>query len=445
MISSSVSSPSSWGRLPAEPPKQLRPLYWSSDDPMTDLPSSISALPYGCGRSYGDVCLNSNGVLIPTSGARRILSFDPQQGILKCEAGITLRHILQFSIPKGWFLPVTPGTMEVTLGGAIANDVHGKNHHLAGTFGRYVKSIEILRSDIGRVPCSPEENSELFHATIGGLGLTGLMTVATIQLKRASPWIDAEMIKFEGLDEFDSLSDQSDCVYEYTVAWIDCVDAFYRWGRGIFFRGQHKPMTRSGNEFVWENPKLRASIPFELPSGLLNRWTVKGFNLAYYYKQLPKKKREIQYFRPFFYPLDGVKHWNLIYGPQGLFQFQFVIPTREKAALHEIFSTLARSGQASFLAVLKKFGHLNSPGVLSFPKEGYTLTLDFPNRGRLTLELLDRLTAIVTAAGGRLYPAKDAHMHRSVFYQGFAADLEKFYPCLDPKMSSNFWRRVGKD
>jgi len=435
----------SWGRVVASIPDLVSPLKSSLDSPF-DGPSALSSdrswLAYGKGRSYGDVCLNSGGGLILTKAADRILAFDEHTGIIRCESGISLGQILAFAIPKGWFLPVTPGTMEISLGGAIANDVHGKNHHRHGTIGRFVPRFELLRSSGERVVCTSSENKELYAASIGGMGLTGLLTTIDLQLKKAYASINAEAIRFKGLDEFYAITRESDKDFEYTVAWIDCVDALgSSWGRGVFYRGNHVIQQPTLEDQQWRM-KRKIPVPFEAPSGLLNRWSVKAFNMLYDAKHIPQKRSYISEFKPFFYPLDSLANWNLIYGKGGLYQFQFVVAENEKDALEEIFKTLARSGQASFLAVLKQFGSIPSPGIMSFPRPGYTLTLDFPNRGELTSDLLRRLTDIVVEAKGRLYPAKDGHMSKDNF-KAFYPELTEFTKYIDPNFSSDFWRRVS--
>lgn len=434
----------SWGRVVESLPSFVRPLKSSLDSPFvkgTDTASAQSWLAYGSGRSYGDVCLNSSGGLILTQSANRILAFDEDTGVICCESGISLEQILAFAIPRGWFLPVTPGTMEVTLGGAVANDVHGKNHHRHGTIGRFVPRFELLRSSGERLVCSSTENKELYAASIGGMGLTGLMTTIDLQLKKANASINAEAIRFKGLEEFYAITRESDEAFEYTVAWIDCVDAFgSSWGHGVFYRGNHvaEPYAKAHKDWRTQG---KIPVPFEAPGGLLNRWSVKAFNLLYDAKHIPQKRSYQSDFKPFFYPLDSLVNWNLIYGKRGLYQFQFVVAEQEKGALEEIFNTLARSGQASFLAVLKQFGSIPSPGIMSFPRPGYTLTLDFPNRGELTSDLLKRLTDIVVEAKGRLYPAKDGHMSKQNFKM-FYPELDDFIKYIDPNFSSDFWRRV---
>ncbi|SMF78039.1 FAD-binding oxidoreductase [Pseudobacteriovorax antillogorgiicola] len=424
----------SWGRYFPHKPSQIRPIAWR--DEFTWLGVEPHCLAYGLGRSYGDSCLNHHGVLIPTRGLNRLIAWDDETNILRCEAGVSLGEVLEFAVPRGSFLPVSPGTKFVTVGGAIANDIHGKNHHSAGTFGRYVKAFGLLRSNGEELVCSPASNADLYRATIGGLGLTGLITWADIQLKYASPVMAVENVPFEGLDEFFNLCESSEH-YEYTVAWMDCIDAWNRWGRGIFMRANHSP-----DELPNQSRKPSLSVPFSLPSFVLNRYSCKAFNEAYYYANSLKQGTSLKPYEPYFYPLDMVHHWNRIYGSRGFFQYQLVVPLSEKEAFAEIFNVIAKSGLASFLVVLKKFGNLSSPGMMSFPMEGYTLTLDFSHRPGSTKATLKRLTDIVNEAHGRLYPAKDSVMTPE--------DFERYYPqwrqfseYKDPKFSSSFWRRVA--
>jgi len=423
----------SWGQLPGDPAVDER--WWA--ERMAALPQLAgSLLAYGNGRSYGDVCLNSGATLLHTRGMDRFIAFDEASGVLSCEAGVLLSDILDVFVPRGWFLPVTPGTRFVTVGGAIANDVHGKNHHGAGTFGCHVRRFELLRSDGSRCLCSPGENADWFAATIGGLGLTGLITWVEMDLKRiAGVGVAVENFRFNGLDEFFSHNATAEASHDYTVAWIDCLAAT---PRGIFVAGDHVaasdlalPPRKPGN--------LPLTLPADWPFSLVNGVSLRAFNQAYYHRPLPAKA--VVHYEPFFYPLDAVAHWNRLYGRKGFYQYQFVLPMAARELLGDILRCIATSGQGSFLAVLKTFGHLPSPGLLSFPMPGVTLALDFPNRGAPTLALFERLDAMVGAAGGRLYAAKDARMSGE-FFQRSTPRLSEFMPYIDPKFSSGFARRV---
>ena len=399
-------------------------------------------LPYGLGRSYGDCCLNDGGALVCTAGMNRLLAFDAETGLIRCEAGACLDDVLKFIVPRGWFLPTTPGTRFITVGGAIANDVHGKNHHRAGTFGRHVRQFELLRSDGGRRICSPQENPEWFAATIGGLGLTGLITWAEFSLRKiGSAMIEMETIKFQNLDEFLQITGESDAQFEHTVAWVDCLARGKRQGRGIFMRGNHAP-AGSGPLVAHQPPKL--GVPLNFPGVALNALSVRLFNALYHGRVRQRVSRSVLHYGPFFYPLDAINHWNRIYGRHGFFQYQFVLPfSSDAAALRDIFGRVAHSGQGSFLAVLKTLGKLKSPGWMSFPIPGITLALDFPNRGARTLALFDELDRVVLEAGGRFYPAKDARMSAACFLKSYP-QWKAFAEFIDPSFSSSFWRRVTK-
>jgi FAD/FMN-containing dehydrogenase len=425
-----MSAHESWGRfLPSEPARVVE-RSWASDA----IAGDDAVLAYGLGRSYGDVCLNNGHTLLDTSRMNRFLDFDAETGVVTCEAGTTLDDILRMAVPRGWFLPVTPGTKFVTVGGCIANDVHGKNHHRAGTFGRYVREFELLRSDGTRLRCTPE--SELFRATIGGLGLTGLITTAAIQLRQIeSPEVVVERVPFRSLGEFDALSRECDATHEYTVAWFDSFAG--RDSRGIFFRGNHAE--RGGASHKHVRPRTLPVAPF---SPFLNPLTVRAFNTTYFRANAKPRPQRLDY-DPFFYPLDAVANWNAIYGRHGFLQYQFLIP--EAAGLEpvaQILDRAAKSRLASFLTVIKKFGSLPSPGLLSFPRAGTTVCLDFSARhAEVLLPLLERCDDDVEAAGGSVYPAKDARMSGARFRR-FFPQWEELGRHADPRFSSSFWRRV---
>jgi len=399
--------------------------------------SSAGCLAFGLGRSYGDSCLNAGRNLIDCSRLNRIMSFDRQFGLITCEAGTSLAEILQIAVPAGWFLPVTPGTKSVTVGGAIANDVHGKNHHRSGTFGLHVKRLILCRSDRGILECGAHLNEDLFRATIGGLGLTGIILSAEIALKPiTSDGIELEVIPFESLAEFQALSAASDADFEYTVAWIDCLSGRYL--RGIFSRGNHAKSGHLPREY---KPGPGSSL--DIPSFMLNRWTAKMFNSAYFHWNAMRNSSVSIHFDPFFYPLDSIRRWNFAYGSSGFLQYQCVIPGASCLAAGELIKQAARRNSGPFLAVLKRLGGLTSPGMLSFPRPGLTLALDFPMQGERTLHNLGLLDQIVMECRGAVYPAKDARMSPEVFDSSFPG-WRRFRPYIDPVMSSSFWRRVTR-
>ena len=435
-----MSEPLSWGGYPRVHHRQVHQIHWRHE-PIHFENLDQPVLPFGYGRSYGDSCLNEGGELLLTKSLNRFIAFDEQRGILECEAGISLADILKIFVPRGWFLPVTPGTQYVSVGGAIANDVHGKNHHQAGTFGCHILAFELLRSNGERMTCSPNHNAELFHATIGGLGLTGLMTWARLRLKSIpGPMIATERIRFNKLDEFFDLSHESDRRFEYTVAWVDCFAKRCNLGRGLFIRGNHASVDQSSD--LPPSSKHRLTIPINAPSFLLNSWAMKVFNSLYFHIQRTHQMQALVPYEGFFYPLDSVRHWNRLYGSRGFLQYQCVIPSdHERDGIRELLTVIQRAKQGAFFAVLKRFGHILSPGLLSFPRPGTTLALDFPFLGDQTLSLLTKLDQIVRETGGAVYPAKDARMSAKDF-QAYFPGWEDFNQYKDPMYSSSFWRRV---
>jgi FAD/FMN-containing dehydrogenase len=408
------------------------PLFWADEFPRK-LPPGKLALPAGMARSYGDVGLNQDNALLVSTGINRILAFDQKTGLLRCEAGLTLAQMLEFAVPRGWFPPVLPGTKFVTVGGAIANDIHGKNHHVAGTFGNHVTAFELFRSDGSRTICAADRNADMYRATIGGMGLTGLIAWADIQLRPIiSPKIAYTGTKFHGLEEFLALTKASKA--EYTVAWIDTVAGGRNSPRGIFMEGDH---SAADDPLVAGKP-ARLPFPIDLPEFVLNKTSIGLFNLAFYNKQIGTRTNHFVHYDPFFFPLDAIHNWNRMYGKRGFLQFQCVVPAE---AMGPIIRVVSDAGMSSFLAVLKVFGDVPSRGVMSFPKPGWTIALDFPIRGERTFALFDRLARMTLEAGGRLYPAKDARMTAAQF-QRFYPQWQEFAHFIDPNFSSSFWRRV---
>ncbi len=430
----------SWGRVRREKHYVASPNFL---DQLPGLLSEGASNPRGvlaCGlrRSYGDSALNADGALIDMLALDRFVSFDAATGLLEAEAGISLAEILDFAIPRGFFLPVTPGTKFVTLGGAVANDVHGKNHHLAGTLGRWVRRLTLLRSDGVELELTPDDESGLFAATIGGLGLTGIITSVTLQLKPiASSNMVVNTASFGDLATFFELSRESAGSHEYSVAWIDCLAEGANLGRGLMIYGDHAPM----GELEPSN-KRGPAVPIDMPEFMLNRLSISAFNSLYYWKGSRNVGPRTVSYDPYFYPLDSLQHWNRLYGQRGMYQYQSVVPHAVAPdATADMLKTISRAGAGSFLAVLKEFGDVPSPGLLSFPRPGTTLALDFPNRGEATLRLLSRLDSIVREAGGALYPAKDGRLPAELFRLGYP-ELERFSTHLDPGFSSSFWRRI---
>ncbi len=428
---------SSWGRLAAEP-HEVVALTQRQGAGAAIAGSAPPGLAYGNGRSYGDVCLNPGGVLWATRGLDRFIDWNPADGVLECEAGVTLDEIIDLVLPQGWFLPVTPGTRFVTVGGAIANDVHGKNHHGQGCFGDHVERLTLLRTDGTEIVCGPDLEPGWFAATVGGLGLTGLVATARLRLRRVpGPWLDVESTPFGSLDAFFALSAEASARCEYTVSWIDCGAMGQGRTRGIFLAGDHVASARA-------EPRPRSRrLPLTPPVSLVNRATLPALNGLYFHANRLGAGRKLQHYGSFFYPLDGIREWNRLYGPRGFHQYQCVVPEPgQREAMAELLGTVARSGAGSFLAVLKTFAARRGLGLLSFPMPGTTLAIDFAERGRSTLALFDRLDAIVAAAGGRLYPAKDARMPQSLFHSGYPR-WHELEPFRDPGISSQFSRRVA--
>lgn len=381
-------------------------------------------IPRGNGRCYGDASLAEE--TINTIKYDKILSFDTVNGIFECQSGLILDQILAVIVPKGWFLPVTPGTKFITIGGAVGSDVHGKNHHVDGCFGSHVIDMDIMLANGEIITCSLNKHPDLFEATCGGMGLTGLITRVKFRLKKIeTAYIRQKQLKAKNLEEiiafFQEYKDHT-----YSMAWIDCLTKGKNFGRSILMLGEHA-MVNELNEKQKKNPlmppqKKGLTFPFNLPSWVLNSFTVKAFNFLYYHKNFRKEINNIVTYEPFFYPLDAIHHWNRGYGKKGFVQYQFVLPLEAKQGLIDILHRISDKGLGSFLAVLKVFGKQES--LISFPKEGYTLALDFPVRKGL-FGFLDELDRIVLQYGGRLYMSKDARMQPGVLQAGYPR-LEEF-------------------
>jgi len=405
----------SWGNYPIIEGETHR--FDSAHQLEKILSARENIIPYGNGRSYGDSALSMEQVLVKPY--HYFLSFDAVNGVLRCQAGTLLADILESFVPRGWFLFVTPGTRFVTVGGAIASDVHGKNHHVAGTFSDHIIEFTIMLPDGETVICSHDNNIELFRATCGGMGLTGVILDATIQLQPISSALIAQTtIKTANLKEtFDAFEQCGDSTY--SVAWIDCLTRGEALGRCLLFTGEHS----EHGSLAYES-RIKIDIPVPFPGPTLNHYSIKAFNAIYYHKVTAANSSQQVDLNSFFYPLDAIGHWNRIYGKQGFLQYQFVLPKKASyEGLKQILSHIAASGKGSFLAVLKLFGKANS-NYLSFPMEGYTLALDFKIESGI-FELLDQLDEIVVEFGGRFYLAKDARVPQRIFETGYPA-IEKF-------------------
>ena len=365
----------------------------------------------GMGRSYGDSALSTN--ILCTKDIDNFISFDANKGLLICAAGLTLDNILRVFMPRGWFLAVVPGTRFVSVGGAIASDVHGKNHHVDGTFCEHVTELKLLLASGEIVNCSRSENAALFHATCAGMGLTGVVLEATLRLRKIqSSSIEQRTIRTSNLEEvFDRFEENLECTY--SVAWLDCLATGPSLGRSLLFLGEH------GTDEKFSTPGKRSlSVPFSSPAFLLNRYSMGLFNNAYFHK--PIRVNQVQYIEAFqyFFPLDSIQHWNRLYGHKGFLQYQCVIPDEGAlSGMHKILNMVSNAGKGSFLSVLKKFGPAND-NLLSFPMQGYTLAMDFKFE-KSTLALLDELDRVVADHGGRLYLAKDARMSADFFQNSY--------------------------
>lgn len=397
-------------------------------------------LPVGNGRSYGDSCQNTAGAVVDMREFRRFISFDPATAIVEAEAGVMLSSIIKAYAPRGFFPAVVPGTRWVTLGGAIANDIHGKNHHRRGTFGGHVERLTLLRTDGEILECSRTENAKVFAATIGGMGLTGVILRAAIRLMPAGA-IDVEerAIGFANLEEYFELAEQADAENEYAVAWIDQLATGKHRGRGVLLTANHI----NGAPPKKADKKTRLAVPFQPPFTVLSNPGIRAFNAAYRWSQLRKRGPRRTSWDKFFFPLDGVCDWNRLYGPNGLYQHQSVLPyDQAPVAVAQLIETSQKFGEASFLTVLKRFGEVQSPGMLSFARPGYTLTLDLPNRGASTLALLEALDKVTIDAGGAVNPYKDARMSAEVFAASFP-NWEELEIVRDPGLMSDFWARTA--
>ncbi|HUQ97127.1 MAG TPA: FAD-binding oxidoreductase [Chitinophagaceae bacterium] len=407
---------------------------------------SDGVIARGNGRCYGDASLANH--TISTLKYDKILSFDTERGLFECQSGITLDQVLDVVVPKGWFLPVTPGTKLITVGGAVASDVHGKNHHVDGAFSAHVLEMDVVMGNGKSLTCSRTFNADLFWATCGGMGLTGIITRVVFDLKKIeTSYIKQKQVKAENLEELLQLFDTYNH-YTYSVAWIDCLQKGAQFGRSILMLGEHATLTdlpesKKGNPIKLPKKK-NITFPFNLPSFVLNQFTVKAFNFLFYGKNFKKEINNVVSYEPFFYPLDAILHWNRGYGKKGFVQYQFVLPLESKQGLIDIMKKISDAGLGSFLAVLKVFGKQDD--LISFPMEGYTLALDFPVRNGL-FKFLDELDEIVLQYNGRLYLSKDARMKPDIFWrsypkaQDFVNIIKKYNP--DFKMASIQARRLN--
>lgn len=402
---------SGWGRYPVEECYTCRP------ETEEDLRSILldgkqeNYITYGLGRSYGDTSLNNDRGVILLGKLNKYIEFDSVYGILECEAGVTFEEIIDYFLPRGYFLPVTPGTKYVTVGGAISNDVHGKNHHLDGCFSEHVLSFKLLIANGSVIECSRENNSDIFWATVGSIGLTGIILTAKFKLiKVETSYYDVHYEKAQNIDKAIQLFHESDEQYQYSVAWIDCLAKGSSLGKCVLMRGNHAKVEQLNAAQklapLQIKNRFKLNVPINLPSFVLNQLSIKLFNTVYYGAQ-PGGANKTVYFDSFFYPLDSIMNWNRMYGKNGFVQYQAVFPPDQVEGLVKMLERLSSTNRSSFLAVLKSSGQ-EGQGMLSFPKKGYTLALDIPIKDDSLFPFLRDLDELVIRHGGRVYLAKDA-------------------------------------
>jgi decaprenylphospho-beta-D-ribofuranose 2-oxidase len=424
---------SNWGNYPKIEAEVKA--FRFEDELISIVGNDYHGIARGAGRCYGDASLSQN--VISTMQYNKVLHFDQHTGLFFCQAGLTLDKILELIVPKGWFLPVTPGTKYITVGGALASDVHGKNHHGEGTFSDHVQSFKLLMHDGTPLEVTPTSNTDLFNATAGGMGLTGIITEVCFQLKRIqTAYITQKKIKARNLDEAMDLFNEH-VRYTYSMSWIDCMQSGKNVGRSLLMVGEHskfQELSRARQQHPLQlQEKKKLNFPFYLPEFTLNKLTVKGFNLLYYHKEMKKEAIGVIPYEPFFYPLDAILNWNRMYGKSGFVQYQFVLPLEaSREGLEVILKKINQQGMGSFLAVLKLFGPENQ-GLISFPRKGYTLALDFPVKPQL-FPFLAELDRIVKDYDGRIYLSKDARMSHEMFLATYpkAADFYKVVNHYNP-------------
>ncbi|MFF1292062.1 MULTISPECIES: FAD-binding protein [unclassified Streptomyces] len=424
-MSAETVSVTGWGRTAPTTARLIRPRTYEEAAAAVRDCGPRGGIARGLGRAYGDAAQNAGGAVLDMTGLDRVHVIDAADGIVLCDAGVSLHRLMRVLLPLGWFVPVTPGTRQVTVGGAIGADIHGKNHHVCGAFSRHVLSFELLTAD-GEVR-TVSRGTPLFDATTGGMGLTGVILTATVQLQPVeTALLSVDTERARDLDDLMARLSASDDRYRYSVAWIDLLARGAATGRAVLTRGNHAPLEALGTRARREPLAFRTSrlpaMPAHLPEGLLTRTTVGLFNELWYRKAPRARTGQLQSISAFFHPLDGVPHWNRVYGRGGLVQYQFVVGYGQEETLRRIVRRVSERRCPSFLAVLKRFGDAD-PGWLSFPVPGWTLALDIPASLPGLGALLDELDEEVAAAGGRVYLAKDSRLRPEL--------LAAMYPRLD--------------
>ena len=437
---------SGWGRYP----RRLATVLCPQDIAEAIPPLAAQMIARGQGRSYGDAALLGDGIVMLTEQLSRFVSFDELTGLLTAQAGTTLAEVIREFLPRGWFPAVVPGTKHVSLGGCVAADIHGKNHHRDGAFGAHVKEIEIVLANRSRQRCSAETEPALFWSTVGGMGLTGLVTEVVLQLVPVeSSYLRVQHHRAHDLDaSFEMLADEASDDH-YTVAWIDCLAGAGKLGRSVLMRGHHACRADLSGKMrprPFASPRRQYNLGFDFPSRALNSAGIRAFNEFYFRLQARRSRPFIAHYESFFFPLDRLGNWNRMYGKRGFVQYQCVLPTAEaRRGMQSLLEALARAGRSSFLSVLKRFGPAGR-GLLSFPIEGYTLTLDLPVSDPGLFPFLDTLDAIVLKHGGRVYLAKDARLKPEIFRQMYPriAEWLAIKRRVDPenRFSSDLARRL---
>jgi decaprenylphospho-beta-D-ribofuranose 2-oxidase len=439
-----------WGRIAPSTATLAEP---STAEAVAELLSAAAgpAIPRGLGRSYNNAAQSAGGTVVSSARLTRILSLGPQSGIVTAEAGVSLEDLMVAGLPHGWFVPVSPGTRQVTVGGAIAADVHGKNHHVAGSFASHVLSFTLVLPDGAQRTVTPDGDPALFWATAGGMGLTGFITQATVQLKRVeTSRCRVDTVRTADIDETMAILAEHDTKYGYTVAWSDSTARGRGLGRSVVTSGDFAavadlPEAERGQPFAF-NPRARLGMPDLFPPGLLNRYSIHLFDEVYYRKAPRLREGEIQTIGQFFHPLDAIRNWNRVYGPGGFRQYQYVMPFGAEDAVRRSFEMVSKAHAPSFVTVLKRFGQ-GDPGLLSFPAAGWTLALDFPARTPGLEPLLDALDRLVVSHGGRVYLAKDSRVSQAMVEQMYPRleEFRKLRAELDSRgvLSSDLSRRLG--